>query len=759
MQTQNFISDLLNELSYRVGVPDLKNKEHQSIISEILTEWGEIDAKYIIMDFLNEAPKPSKDKTSGEDAEYHHLGAGVYVKKGQEKSPNAQKFTKNDAGQLQPISDDEYEKIKSKQGDDGETAAAGKNAAVANRMNTAGEKNAEKQQPETGTSLTTPEYQANIEKEKEIRDRLNGGGIESSEEVIKNVTDAFSSEVQDIIDGKKSPPGTGGSAIGETYGGISVKEFYNNSNLTEKEFIQSKYEEIKNSSLSNGLADKDIVGWLKVAYRTGRSEVEELQNNKKYKFKNPQSNPYPIPVMDPVNDKGSAKLQLLKLMKSKLDEAMASGDENAIKHYERQIKFIENRKDTDTGILYETNDGYVGFKHTSNKKSFSDAVFNSTVRVRGAVMQKSSEKVSKDYSFTEDEQKSISEKINNISNKAAAGIEQAASGPSGIVNANVSNPLEYAKDLGLGKLYKNLDGGQPGRKNYLEEVQQDIESNKGLGKKVNKYLQDKGIQKPYTDDQVAGALLGLSKDGDVTSEVTKMVTKLSDNVARVRSVMDNLRKKYPNKSEDELKQMTLKVLNGYKSKNAVPFDEKDINAMLSPEMDWIENTSKTIKDAMGAAYQQIQHDISKADEEWQRGHAPNEPQPPINGPHAQSYIDAYMKQMHWDRYILGNEEDIGDMNISGFTVNSNHIRECLANLSNYDGDLNTSDGKEGLMTHLRKTMKINSEKQSLTFDSEDGQSKNQIGQESYRTKGVGNNSILGNFGSDMQKCLKGKVTK
>ena len=79
MQTQNFISDLLNELSYRVGVPDLKNKEHQSIISEILTEWGEIDAKYIIMDFLNEAPKSVdlKNKTTGDDSKYTHIGRGT----------------------------------------------------------------------------------------------------------------------------------------------------------------------------------------------------------------------------------------------------------------------------------------------------------------------------------------------------------------------------------------------------------------------------------------------------------------------------------------------------------------------------------------------------------------------------------------------------------------------------------------------------------------------------------------------------------
>ena len=86
-----------------------------------------------------------------------------------------------------------------------------------------------------------------------------------------------------------------------------------------------------------------------------------------------------------------------------------------------------------------------------------------------------------------------------------------------------------------------------------------------------------------------------------------------------------------------------------------------------------------------------------------------------------------------------------------------HIRSCLSSLSDYKGDLSTKEGKEGLMEHLRKTMKINNDDESLVFQSETGTS--QIGKEQYRTKGVGNNSLLGNFGKDMQKCLKEQVSQ
>ena len=41
MNHTELIDKLVRELSYRVGIVNLYDKEHQSIISEILTEWGE----------------------------------------------------------------------------------------------------------------------------------------------------------------------------------------------------------------------------------------------------------------------------------------------------------------------------------------------------------------------------------------------------------------------------------------------------------------------------------------------------------------------------------------------------------------------------------------------------------------------------------------------------------------------------------------------------------------------------------------------
>ena len=76
MHHTKLIHNLIEELSYRVGVPNIYNKEHQSIMSEILTEWGEIESKHIIFEFLNEA-EPEK---SSEDEKYKNTGGSGYVK-------------------------------------------------------------------------------------------------------------------------------------------------------------------------------------------------------------------------------------------------------------------------------------------------------------------------------------------------------------------------------------------------------------------------------------------------------------------------------------------------------------------------------------------------------------------------------------------------------------------------------------------------------------------------------------------------------
>ena len=115
MHYTELIDKLVRELSYRVGIPNVHDREHQSIMSEILTEWGEFESKETIFNFLNEAP---------DDDKYSSVGYGYFVRKGDEEKEDAQKYKKDDGGNYVPVSPDQYQKDKQKQGDAGKKAAA-----------------------------------------------------------------------------------------------------------------------------------------------------------------------------------------------------------------------------------------------------------------------------------------------------------------------------------------------------------------------------------------------------------------------------------------------------------------------------------------------------------------------------------------------------------------------------------------------------------------------------------------------------------
>ena len=185
MYYKKLIDDLLHELSYRSteGYPILSKKEHQSIISEILTEWGDFGAKEIIMEFLTEGPKVQEADETG----YTHIGAGVYVRSG-DVTPDgtaksgAQKYSKDESGGFSPISEDDYETMKSTQGAEGEDAAAAQNAQTAAQAggDVAGaEGEGETQTPETGAALNKNTksgksyHDAVVSKEEETRAELD----------------------------------------------------------------------------------------------------------------------------------------------------------------------------------------------------------------------------------------------------------------------------------------------------------------------------------------------------------------------------------------------------------------------------------------------------------------------------------------------------------------------------------------------------------------------------------------------------------
>ena len=160
---KKFITKLLRELSYRSkeGYPILSKKEHIQIISDILTEWGMSEIQSELIKNLTEGP---------EDDKYTHVGQGYYVKKGEEKKEDAQKFTKDDSGKYNVVSQAEYEKQKQKAGEEGGPT---NNPNAEPKKDTQGGGEQPQQEPPKGTSLQTPETQARFKKEADAVAKLN----------------------------------------------------------------------------------------------------------------------------------------------------------------------------------------------------------------------------------------------------------------------------------------------------------------------------------------------------------------------------------------------------------------------------------------------------------------------------------------------------------------------------------------------------------------------------------------------------------
>lgn len=130
MNHTELIDKLLRELNTRVGIVNIYDKDQQSMMSEILTEWSEFDAKKTIFEFLTEA-EPNKN-----DDRYKSVGYGRYKLKGKEDE-NDPTYEKDDKGN--------YVKLAPKDGEGGDEET--------------------KEEPPQGTALTGKggeEYKKNL---------------------------------------------------------------------------------------------------------------------------------------------------------------------------------------------------------------------------------------------------------------------------------------------------------------------------------------------------------------------------------------------------------------------------------------------------------------------------------------------------------------------------------------------------------------------------------------------------------------------
>ena len=714
--------EILKELEYRVehGIIDLTKEEQVTKLVEILRENGISDANEmaqkarVYYSYLNEA-KQSLDKVLKQSFKNPETGNQVTVASalGYKKNSAAYTTAKSMMGTA-GYSEKDIDMVDAGPDDD--------EKPVKPKSNVFGKDKGGKvfDPKEKSKSKGNIKDRINLKKlaekdiKKHVEERITQAEDEfdNSKNPEKYATDFIIMRSNEVNDNYLRPAGTEGSSLAENNGGKYIPIIWEKGgNLTPRE-EDALINEIMNTPLAKTMPANDRKEWARVAVQTAKTEVQTLLTEKKYKASPKQNPPYPLGVM---MDKQS-KAMLVKLMERRLKE-----DPKNKKHYEKQLYNINKLKETDTGVLYETTDGTIGFKHTSNKKTYADPHNNTSVDEKIIAMEKTL-----GSKFSDSLRKSFAQ-TSEMVKRASDGLE--ASCVDFVKERKKLPPkAEKAQIKILTKVLTNYPLKQGKYKNYLD----DFMGGTPPPKWVTETAAELKIKLPTSDEDIVRITIAAAGKTEPPYPPTKAVIcvkKISEMVEKINeNNFDATIKKYGIKKE---------------------------------EMELVQKTTTSIKDAasgrrqvMAEAHTQMVNAIQKEDKKLDSNSYPKNPDGD-NGPNQQAYIKDYLYRMHFDAYISGERDGVSSQNIGGDNVEPEYYRNCLAELSGFDTKkLNAADGPAKLITHLTKRLRIYPDSDSIAFGNK--KSSVQIGKETYRTKGE-SKSILGGLGNDMQKCLKGKA--
>ena len=715
--------EILKELEYRVehGIIDLTKEEQVTKLVEILRENGISDANEmaqkarVYYSYLNEAKqsldKVLKQKFINPDTDREVTVASALGYKKNSKAYTTAKSMMGTAG----YSDKDIDMVDAGPDDD--------EKPVKPKSNVFGKDKGGKvfEPKEKSKSKSNIKDRINLKKlaEKDIKKHVEEriaqaeDEFDNSKDPEKYATDFIIMRSNEINDNYLRPAGTEGSSLAENNGGKYIPTIWEKGGNTTPQEDAAMVKEIMNTPLAKTMPINDRKEWAEVAVQTAKTEVQTLLTEKKYKASPKQNPPYPLGVM---MDKQS-KSMLVKLMERKIKE-----DPKNKKHYEKQLYNINKLKETDTGILYETTDGTIGFKHTSNKKSYADPHNNTSVDEKIIAMEKTL-----GSKFSPSLRKSFAQ-TSEMVKRASEGLE--ASCVDFVKERKKLPPkVEKAQIKILTKILTNYPLKLGKYKNYLD----DFMGGTPPPKWVSETAAELKIKLPASDEdivRIAIAAAGKTEKPYPPTKAVICVKKISEMVEKINeNNFDATIKKYGIKKE---------------------------------EMVLVQKTTTSIKDAasgrrqvMAEAHTQMVNAIQKEDKKLDSNSYPKNPDGE-NGPNQQAYIKDYLYRMHFDAYISGERDGVSSQNIGGDNVEPEYYRNCLAELSGFDTKkLNAADGPAQLIAHLTKRLRIYPDSDSIAFGNK--KSSVQIGKETYRTKGE-SKSILGALGNDMQKCLKGKAS-
>lgn len=727
MDYKEIIDKLVKELSFRVGVPNIHNKEHQSIMSEILSEWGEYEVKDTIFEFLTEIDddtevtyqnkKGETKKTTYKNAIAADKESPQYKAADALRNKNKTKVDepkKKDASKVSAKDFADRPDQKKKKKEDGEEESKEGNISSSQ---------SEEEKKEFNNSLDTSI--SDIREKRKTGIAGAGGAAASYGESIyaDNVSslnfDEFQKENEsdikkeiEIINSKKLNveqklvlENMGYTIVPPDEDGIKYL-------ATRKVYFNQKLEEAKNYKDHVFHKDpgfkkniKSFESWCNAAFDGGVATREMIQEGNEIDT----SKPFNCVQSDTEVDK-KVKAELEKRRDN------STSDEER-KHYERELYFFEKSgKYHDTYVVGENTSGQMTVVSVTNKaaSNLKDPHNNTTPAARLNVL--------KDR-YDEKTQKVVIDVLQK-------GIDRV----SNVTEDTKKNSAKIEIDENFGKLariaapkrFKDIDRRGSNRKKTKA-------GGPARGAEFGHYLDEEGISvekwESMNDIEKLQTVQKFNASNDVTYDpFAKVFIKVGEvdtgGHAKLLAVRAEAEKQGVN-------------LNASNLKECGDIKRNEQGAVKETH----ENVVNTIYD------EDKKEGFPKTDE---NGNVVE------NGPTAKAYIDTVLDALHFTSYIDFEDKDddklIAQMGIRG--AKPSDIRNCLGDLSGY-GDIPPGT-RQGLKEYLRNTSTINAETGAIIIKSKKDGQETQLAEDTWRTAGT-SQKVASAFGKDMQNCVGSKV--
>jgi len=468
--------------------------------------------------------------------------------------------------------------------------------------------------------------------------------------------------------------------------------------------------------------------WLRTAYRSGYSTRAVLQERSDMAATQAALQDGTLPPPMVTNEgAGGGKEAATKYLTDLRDAAPEGSEERA--HYDRLLKGFGKAEDTDTCAFYIDKKGRVSVLLISNKQGINDPHGNTGPRAR----------------------------IERIASSAqSSGLSESGQQALGAAVGRARDTIGASAEEGTRAVQSHLGGLSPERRQEFDGRMQTL--------LTGPLPADRGRTKDYSPAilkarPVKKAMAALyCTDNPDKCKKGKPVGPIPPDYQK-----ENIGRAFSAAVESDPTNSTLRKILGKIEKVATDEGDKEL---LGPVLEVGSKMRAAAADAHSTIVSEV-HDIDRQEcgGNWddKAKACKGEDGTPQNGPATQTYVDAFMRDTHWDQYMCtdATDDDCSDqdavgetklVDIDGHKVTPQKFRECLATLSGYTGDANSREGQQGLWRHLKGALRVDPDEDSISVH---GQSGPRIGKETYRTKGA-QSALLTYLGPDMGKCVTGK---